>query len=78
MRKTKEWSRGQKFEAEEDDEKEFDEMMDVDATTHLQRARTWGKGGKALAKGFGRKNKEQRQRQPIGHHGPAGGRGWTN
>lgn len=53
--KSKEWSRGQEFEAEEEDELEFDEMMDVDATTHLQRARAWGKGKKALSKGFGKK-----------------------
>ena len=55
VRKNKEWSRGQEFEAEENDENEFDEMKNVDATTHLQRARNWGKGGQALAKGSGKK-----------------------
>ena len=36
-----------------EDELEFEEMMDVDATTHLQRARAWGKGKKGKAKGKG-------------------------
>ena len=53
--KNREWSRGQEYEAEEEDEQEFQGMMDVDATTHLQRATAWGKGKKALSKGSGKK-----------------------
>ena len=60
--KNREWPRGQEFEAEEDDELEFQGMTDVDATTHLQRATAWGKGQKALSKGSGK-------RQAVGHQG---------
>ena len=38
-----------------EDEPEFHDMMDVNATTHLQRARSWGNGQKALSKGSGKK-----------------------
>ena len=54
--------KAQEFEAEEEDELEFQGMTDVDATTHLQRATAWGKGQKALSKGSGK-------RQAVGHQG---------
>ena len=53
--KNKEWSRGEEFESDGEDEPEFHDMMDVNATTHLQRARSWGNGQKALSKGSGKK-----------------------
>ena len=52
--KNKEWSKGQEFQAEEEDENEFQELMDMDATTHLQKTTAWGKGQKALPKGLGK------------------------
>ena len=50
----KEWSRGQEYEAEEQDDEEFDYLMDLDSTTQLQRAQAWGKGNKSLTKGHGK------------------------
>ena len=50
----KEWSRGQEYEAEEQDDEEFDYLMDLDPTTQLQRAQAWGKGNKSLTKGHGK------------------------
>ena len=53
VRKNREWSRGQEFQAEAEDDEEFDSFMDVDFTTQMQRAEAWGKGQKALTKGKG-------------------------
>ena len=50
----KEWSRGQEYEAEGQDDEEFDYLMDLDPTTQLQRAQAWGKGNKSLTKGHGK------------------------
>ena len=48
------WSRGQEYEAEEQDDEEFEYLMDLDSTTQLQRAQAWGKGNKSLTKGHGK------------------------
>lgn len=54
--KDKEWSKGQEFQAEEEDDNEFQfqELMDMDATTHLQKTTAWRKGKKAWLKGLGK------------------------
>jgi hypothetical protein len=64
--KNKEWSEGQEFQSEEGDENEFQELMDMDATTHLQKTTAWG--NKRLGQRWGRKERNRKER-PCGHYG---------
>ena len=58
-------NKGQEFQSEED-ENEFQELMDMDATTHLQTTPAWG--NKRLGQRWGRKERNRKER-PSGHYG---------
>ena len=52
VRKEKTYTRGQEYEAKEEDNDEWDGLWHLDAASHLQQVERWGKG-KALTKGKG-------------------------
>lgn len=55
VRKNREWEVGQEYEPTAEDEEQWDQWWNKDATNHLYLAETWGKGGgKALTKGKGK------------------------
>ena len=58
-------NKGQEFQSEED-ENESQELMDMDATTHLQKTTAWG--NKRLGQRWGRKERNRKER-PSGHYG---------
>ena len=56
VQKKRQWSRGQEYQPNEEDETEWDGLWHMDSSSHMLQIENWGKGkGQSLTKGKGKK-----------------------